>query len=120
METVNDVPSGPKSPLTDDERKTKRERDSLKFLAHVAHQIEASTNERYTESLGQALGEIDWKWRTWEPLLKNAQAAAESIPVVSPMAETRFQIAALRPVINSITITTSAITRIRWIRLPAT
>jgi hypothetical protein len=62
METVNDVPSGPKSPLTDDEKKDQRERDSLKLSrAYVAHQIEASTNERYTESLRQALSEIDRK-----------------------------------------------------------
>lgn len=62
METANDVSSGSRSPLTDGEKKDQRERDSLKLSrAYVANQIEASTNERYTESLRQALGEIDRK-----------------------------------------------------------
>jgi hypothetical protein len=55
-------PPGPKAPLTDGEKKDRRERDSLKLSrAYIVHQIEASTNERYTESLKQALGEIDQK-----------------------------------------------------------
>jgi hypothetical protein len=55
-------PSGRKAPLTDGEKKDRREQDSLKLSrAYIVHQIEASTNERYTESLKQALGEIDRK-----------------------------------------------------------
>jgi hypothetical protein len=63
METANDgQSSGSKPPLTDDEKKTQRERDSLKLSrAYVLHQIESSTNERYTESLRKALGEIEEK-----------------------------------------------------------
>ena len=49
-------------PLTDGEKKARHERDSLKLSrAYIVHQIEASTNERYTESLRQALDEIDQK-----------------------------------------------------------
>ena len=51
-----------KHPLTDGEKKARRERDSLKLSrAYIVHQIEASTNERYTRSLQQALSEIDEK-----------------------------------------------------------
>ena len=51
-----------KQPLTDDEKKARHERDSLKLSrAYIVHQIEASTNERYTRSLQQALSEIDEK-----------------------------------------------------------
>jgi hypothetical protein len=54
--------SGPKPPLTDDEKKDRHERDSLRLSrAYIVHQIEASTNDRYTESLKQALTEIDEK-----------------------------------------------------------
>ena len=53
---------GPKQPLTDGEKKAQHERDSLKLSrAYVLHQIESSTNERYTESLRQALSEIEQK-----------------------------------------------------------
>ena len=49
-------------PLTDGEKKARHERDSLKLSrAYIVHQIEASTNERYTRSLQQALSEIDEK-----------------------------------------------------------
>lgn len=52
----------PKRPLNDDEKKAQRELDSLKLSrAYVLHQIESSTNERYTETLRQALSEIDQK-----------------------------------------------------------
>ena len=62
METANESPAGAKTALTDDERKGQRERDSLKLSrAYVVQQIEVSTNERYTESLRQALSEIDRK-----------------------------------------------------------
>jgi hypothetical protein len=55
-------PPGSTGPLTDDEKKTKREQDSLKLSrVYVLHQIESSTNERYTESLRKALSEIEQK-----------------------------------------------------------
>ena len=51
-----------KQPLTDGEKKVRHERDNLKLSrAYIVHQIEASTNERYTRSLQQALSEIDEK-----------------------------------------------------------
>jgi histidinol dehydrogenase len=62
MEEVKDVqPSGKRS-LTDGEKKDQRERDNLKLSrAYVAQQIEAASNEKYKESLRQALQEIDQK-----------------------------------------------------------
>ena len=63
MENANDgPPSGSKPPLTDGEKKAHHERDSLRLSrAYIVHQLEASTNERYTASLRQALIEIDAK-----------------------------------------------------------
>jgi hypothetical protein len=62
METVDGPRKGPKPPLTDDEKKARHERDSLKLSrAYIVHQIEASTSELYTKSLQQALSEIDEK-----------------------------------------------------------
>ena len=62
MESANSVESTGRRPLTDDEKKVQHERDSLKLArAYVLHQIESSTNARYTESLRQALSEIDQK-----------------------------------------------------------
>jgi len=63
METADAAAkSASKAPLTDGEKKDRHERDSLKLSrAYIVHQIEASTNERYTESLRQALSEIDQK-----------------------------------------------------------
>ena len=66
METAkNGVAQGSKPPLTDGEKKARHERDVLKLSrAYIVHQIEASTNERYTRSLQQALSEIDQKLAT--------------------------------------------------------
>jgi hypothetical protein len=63
MENARDgAASGSKAPLTDGEKKARHERDSLKLSrAYIVQQIEASTNERYTRSLQQALSEIDEK-----------------------------------------------------------
>jgi hypothetical protein len=63
MENAKDgQPSGAKAALTDGEKKARHERDGLKLSrAYIVHQIEASTNDRYTESLKQALSEIDEK-----------------------------------------------------------
>ncbi|HZI55393.1 MAG TPA: hypothetical protein VFF39_01395 [Verrucomicrobiae bacterium] len=63
MEDVNGgQPAGTKRSLTDGEKKDQRERDNLKLSrAYVVQQIEASSNEKYKESLQQALQEIDQK-----------------------------------------------------------
>ena len=54
-------------PLTDAEKTKRRERDSLKLShAYVRHQIESSTNERYTETLRKALLEIEQKLQQLE------------------------------------------------------
>jgi hypothetical protein len=61
-EAKDEQAAGGKQRLTDAERKDQIERDNLKLSrAYVVSQIEASTNERYTESLRQALSEIDRK-----------------------------------------------------------
>jgi hypothetical protein len=58
----NSQPFVEKRPVTDAERTARHERDNLKLSrAYVLHQIESSTNERYTESLRQALNEIEQK-----------------------------------------------------------
>jgi hypothetical protein len=66
METANDGGNkNAKQPLTDGEKRARHERDNLKLSrAYIVHQIEASTNERYTRSLQQALSEIDEKLAT--------------------------------------------------------
>jgi len=62
MEIAKEGGKSKKQPLTDGEKKARHERDSLKLSrAYIVHQIEASTNERYTKSLQQALSEIDGK-----------------------------------------------------------
>jgi hypothetical protein len=61
-EAKDDQAAGAKRQITDAERKDQLERDNLKLSrAYVVSQIEASTNERYSESLRQALNEIDRK-----------------------------------------------------------
>lgn len=60
--TDNGKPSTDRQPVTDAEKTMRRERDRLKLSrAYVLHQIESSTNERYTESLRRALSEIEHK-----------------------------------------------------------
>jgi len=63
MESANQSqPAEEKRALTDDEKKRKRERDGLKLSrTYLLHQIASSTSERYTETLRNALGEIDQK-----------------------------------------------------------
>jgi hypothetical protein len=52
--------SGPAA--TDHAKKTQRERQSLLLSrAYVLRQIETSSNERYTQSLRQALSDLDRK-----------------------------------------------------------
>jgi hypothetical protein len=48
--------------LSEEERKRKRERDGLRLSrAYILHQIESSSNERYTETLRKALSEVEQK-----------------------------------------------------------
>jgi hypothetical protein len=62
MESANNQTQGVTQPVGEEERKRKRERDNLKLSrAYVLHQIEASTNERYLETLRKALSEIEHK-----------------------------------------------------------
>jgi hypothetical protein len=59
--------SAEKPPLTDAEKTKRRERDNLRLShAYVRHQIESSTNERYTETLRKALSEIEQKLQQLE------------------------------------------------------
>lgn len=67
MEEVKEGQKGTTHQLSDGEKKDRHERDSLKLSrAYVVHQIEVSTNERYTESLRNALSEIDQKLASLE------------------------------------------------------
>lgn len=51
-----------KAPVNDAEKKGQREREVLLLArARVLQQLEASTNERYSESRRQALKELDEK-----------------------------------------------------------
>lgn len=51
-----------KTALSDNEKKAQREREILLLArARVLQQLEASTNERYSESRRQALKELDEK-----------------------------------------------------------
>lgn len=55
-------PTDSRRPVTDHDKKIQRERQSLLLSrAYVLHQIESSSSERYTESLRQALSDIDKK-----------------------------------------------------------
>ena len=62
METAkDDQPANPRQ-LTDAQKKTQRERNQLMLSrAYVMQQMQSSTNERYTESLRQALSDLDQK-----------------------------------------------------------
>jgi hypothetical protein len=62
METAKeDQPVNPRQ-LTDAQKKTQRERNQLMLSrAYVMQQMQSSTNERYTESLRQALSDLDRK-----------------------------------------------------------
>ncbi len=63
IESANqDQAAAGKPPLTDDERKRKRERDGLKLSrTYLLRQIENSANERYIQTLRKALAEIEQK-----------------------------------------------------------
>jgi hypothetical protein len=63
MESKQDSPAQSSSqPATDDAKKNQRERQGLLLSrTYVLRQIESSSNERYTQSLRQALSEIEQK-----------------------------------------------------------
>jgi hypothetical protein len=63
MESAKDeANTKPRPPATEADKKAGRERQGLMLSrAYVLKQIESSTNERYTQSLRQALDEIDRK-----------------------------------------------------------
>jgi hypothetical protein len=57
-----DGPGVVKRPLTEEEKKAQRERETLILSrTYVLSKIESSTNERYLESLRKALNEIEQK-----------------------------------------------------------
>lgn len=61
-QAAEDKTSNSNASLSDNEKKAKREREILLLArARVLQQIEASSNERYTESRRQALKELDEK-----------------------------------------------------------
>jgi hypothetical protein len=63
MESAKDEGNAkPQPPATDADKKALRERQGLMLSrAYVLKQIESSSNERYTQSLRQALDDIDQK-----------------------------------------------------------
>jgi hypothetical protein len=62
METAKEDKSPNSRQLTDAEKKAQRERSQLMLSrAYVLQQMQSSTNERYTESLRQALSDLDQK-----------------------------------------------------------
>jgi hypothetical protein len=64
VESAQDGAGSRSSPpaATDHAKKTQRERQSLLLSrAYVLRQIETSSNERYTQSLRQALSDLDRK-----------------------------------------------------------
>jgi hypothetical protein len=63
MESAKDETNAkPRPPATDADKKLERERQGLMLSrAYVLKQIESSSNERYTQSLRQALEDIDQK-----------------------------------------------------------
>jgi len=62
METAKEDQSPNPRQLTDAEKKAQRERSQLMLSrAYVLQQIQSSTNARYTESLRQALSDLDQK-----------------------------------------------------------
>jgi len=56
------APKDSRRPTTDQDKKTQRERQSLLLSrTYILRRIESSSSERYTESLRQALNDIDKK-----------------------------------------------------------
>lgn len=62
MDSANDKAAGSGRARSDAEKRVRHEIKGLELSrAYVLRQIESSTNERYTQSLQQALSEIDGK-----------------------------------------------------------
>jgi signal recognition particle GTPase len=62
MESAKDKPARTADQRSEDEKKIQREVQSLQLSRkYILHQIESSTNERYTQSLQQALKELEQK-----------------------------------------------------------
>jgi hypothetical protein len=62
MESKVENSAKPRLPLTDADKQAQRELQGLMLSrAYVLKQIESSSNERYKESLRQALSELDQK-----------------------------------------------------------
>lgn len=62
MENAKEQPAGSRQARIDSEKKIEREVQGLQLSrTYILQQIESSTNERYTESLRQALSELDQK-----------------------------------------------------------
>jgi signal recognition particle GTPase len=62
MESAKDKPARTADQRSEDEKKIQREVQSLQLSRkYILHQIESSTNERYTQSLQQALNELEQK-----------------------------------------------------------
>lgn len=62
QELARDERNSQRQPLSDQDKKTLREREGLLLSrARVMKQIEASTNERYTKVLRDALRELEQK-----------------------------------------------------------
>lgn len=62
MESAKDKSASQGQARGENEKKIQREVQGLQLSrSYILHQIESSTNERYTESLRQALSEIEQK-----------------------------------------------------------
>ncbi|HET9180762.1 MAG TPA: hypothetical protein VFP59_01410 [Candidatus Angelobacter sp.] len=62
MEQASEKHTAPGAEASADDRKAEREKQNLLLSrAYIQHQIESSANARYTESLNQALEEIERK-----------------------------------------------------------
>jgi hypothetical protein len=60
MDASREESSAPKRPLTDEEKRRQRERQGLVLArTHTLQQLAASTSEQYSESLRQALADLD-------------------------------------------------------------
>jgi len=62
MEAATETKEKRQEPSSEEEKESHRERDTLLLSrSYILHQIELSTNERYTESLRKALNELEQK-----------------------------------------------------------
>ncbi|PYP83333.1 MAG: hypothetical protein DMG65_24630 [Candidatus Angelobacter sp. Gp1-AA117] len=62
MDAAEQGPGSPNSPLSEEQKSTKREREILLLArANLMRQIEATSNERHVAALRQALNDLDNK-----------------------------------------------------------